>query len=610
MSETIRLSKALKELNISIDAAYNYLENNNIYIEKNPNYKISSDIYKILINNFGKSESISEIDFFNDSYISINNLFSNSFNDTISKVFGIDNIKYITPKVKNTLAFNNFRRFPYFKKTEFNDITFLVGQNNSGKSTFVKAYMLIKSFLASGNIETLNFSYTGVEDLNIVTYNRAKCKSINAPVENAIDFTFNEDGIEYFIKVTANDKEVDAQVINFNIKDPKSGISLKFLPNILTFDFDAMNGEIYEDLQSNINIVNKELKQLQTNRANIKNQLSTDYINYNSNISKLKSKLNELRVQLKLSGKTASLTHNFKSSNFDSIVWSAIKEFKNDYAIFYKLSHSEELEKEKREYFEALQVFNENIRSLENIINDVNKNSNISKFKYLPASLNKQSSLFSIRDIQNPLAQVIHEYMQLKIYNSKDNADKFVKKWIQEDQLQIGEKIKIKLLEGEAYNFLVYSNKVEIPLADKGMGSIQAMLLILRIATIIHKQEYYGGEYTLVIEEPELNLHPALQSKLCEMFYEAFHKYGIKFIIETHSEYIIRKSQLIFKQNNFENNSNPFATIYFDKDITKDEFVWNMIYKEDGFFANNFGEGFFDATSNINLELFRLNRSK
>jgi len=94
------------------------------------------------------------------------------------------------------------------------------------------------------------------------------------------------------------------------------------------------------------------------------------------------------------------------------------------------------------------------------------------------------------------------------------------------------------------------------------------------------------------------------------MFYDAYINYGIKFIIETHSEYIIRKSQLIFKQNNFDKNSNPFATIYFDKDITKEEFVWNMIYKEDGFFANNFGEGFFDATSNINLELFRLNRSK
>ncbi len=602
MSETIRLSKVLKELNISIDTAYNYLESNNIYIEKNPNTKVSEDVYKILINNFGKSESINEIQFFNDSYKSINDLFSGNIYDKIGNILLTDNIRYASPKIKNTLAFNNFRRFPNFKEIEFNDITFLVGQNNSGKSTFVKAYMLVKSFLASGNIETLNFSYTGVEDLNIVTYNRAKCKSINTPEENAIDFTFNEGGLEYFIKVTANDKDVDAQVINFNIKEPKTGISLKFLPNNLSFDFDTLNSEIYEDLQSNINNVNLEIKQLQNNRAKIKDQLSTDYIKYNSNITKLKSKLSDLKAQLKLSGKITSLSYNFRLNNFNSIVWSAIKEFKNDYAIFYKLSHSEELEKEKREYFEALQVFNENIRSLENIINDVNKNSNISKFKYLPASLNKQSSLFSIRDIQNPLAQVIHEYMQLKIHNSKDNADKFVQKWIQEDQLQIGEKIRIKLLEGEAYNFLVHSNKVNIPLADKGMGSIQAMLLILRIATIIHKQEYYGGEYTLIIEEPELNLHPALQSKLCEMFYEAYHKYGIKFIIETHSEYIIRRSQLFVKD--LDADSNPFATIYFDKDITKDEFVWNMKYREDGKFSNEFGSGFFDESTNLAFDLF------
>lgn len=57
MSETIRLSKTLKELNISIDAAYNYLESNNIFIEKNPNYKMSSEIYKILINHSVKYQS-------------------------------------------------------------------------------------------------------------------------------------------------------------------------------------------------------------------------------------------------------------------------------------------------------------------------------------------------------------------------------------------------------------------------------------------------------------------------------------------------------------------------------------------------------------------------
>lgn len=603
MPNTIRLSKILKELNISIDAACDYLEEINIEVEKNPNTKVSEDVYKILKNNFEKSESIQKKQFLTDSHKYINNLFSGNIYDKIGNILWTDNVKYSKPIIKNTLAFNNFRRFPQFKEIEFSDITFLVGQNNSGKSTFVKAYMLIKSFLASGNIATLNFSYSGIEDLNIVTYNRAKCKSTNAPEENSIDFTFKEENLEYFIKVTGNEKDVDAQVINFNIKDSMSGISLDFLPNNLTIVFDINSGQNYEKLQNRAKKIEQEIKQLQDNRAKVKDQLSTDYINFNTEITKLKSNLKEVKDQLKISNKIYSLSYEFKTNNFDLILINFIKEFKNEYAIHYKLSHSEKFTEEKLAYFEALQVFNDNIKQLESIHQEVTKSINFSKFNYLPASLNKQSTLFAIRDVNNPLAQVIHEFMQLKIYETKDEADLFVKKWMQEDHLQIGEKLKIKLLEGEAYSCLVRSNKIDVPLADKGMGSIQAMLLILRIATIIHKQQRFGGEYTLIIEEPELNLHPALQSKLCEMFYDAYINYNIKFIIETHSEYIIRRSQLFVKElKNFD--SNPFATIYFDKDITKEEFVWNMKYREDGKFSNEFGSGFFDESTNLAFDLF------
>ena len=40
------------------------------------------------------------------------------------------------------LSFSNFRRFEYFPPLAFGDITFLVGGNNCGKSTLVKALLL------------------------------------------------------------------------------------------------------------------------------------------------------------------------------------------------------------------------------------------------------------------------------------------------------------------------------------------------------------------------------------------------------------------------------------------------------------------------------------
>ena len=52
MAETIRLSKVLRELNISIDRAVDFLESKNVEIEKRPTTKISSEIYALLAGEF------------------------------------------------------------------------------------------------------------------------------------------------------------------------------------------------------------------------------------------------------------------------------------------------------------------------------------------------------------------------------------------------------------------------------------------------------------------------------------------------------------------------------------------------------------------------------
>ena len=52
MAETIRLNKVLRELNISIDRAVDFLESKSIDIEKSPNTKISQDVYNLLSGEF------------------------------------------------------------------------------------------------------------------------------------------------------------------------------------------------------------------------------------------------------------------------------------------------------------------------------------------------------------------------------------------------------------------------------------------------------------------------------------------------------------------------------------------------------------------------------
>jgi len=52
MADTIRLNKVLRELNISIDRAVDFLESKGISVEKSPNTKISDDVHMVLSNEF------------------------------------------------------------------------------------------------------------------------------------------------------------------------------------------------------------------------------------------------------------------------------------------------------------------------------------------------------------------------------------------------------------------------------------------------------------------------------------------------------------------------------------------------------------------------------
>jgi predicted ATPase len=113
----------------------------------------------------------------------------------------------------------------------------------------------------------------------------------------------------------------------------------------------------------------------------------------------------------------------------------------------------------------------------------------------------------------------------------------------------------------------------------------------------------------LVIEEPEQNLHPNYQSLLADLFYN-IQDLGVRMIIETHSEYLIRRSQVIvahlaaengYNQKELDDN-NPFKVVYFPESGQP----YDMHYKTNGDFEHLFGEGFFDAAAKNRVELYRM----
>ena len=94
-----------------------------------------------------------------------------------------------------------------------------------------------------------------------------------------------------------------------------------------------------------------------------------------------------------------------------------------------------------------------------------------------------------------------------------------------------------------------------------------------------------------------------LQSKLADLFFELSNIFNYKFIIETHSEYLVRKTQVIVSEkynSDVKLKDNPFKVYYFPAAGVP----YEVKYRPNGRFENEFGKGFFDEASNLTFKLF------
>lgn len=105
---------------------------------------------------------------------------------------------------------------------------------------------------------------------------------------------------------------------------------------------------------------------------------------------------------------------------------------------------------------------------------------------------------------------------------------------------------------------------------------------------------------TVIIEQPEVHLHPKLQAK----FIESLLKIGRKnrYIIETHSEHILRKLQSISKNRLYGITKEDISIYYFRRIDKKFEITSHKI-TESGNINPPFPEGFYDTSFNLAKDL-------
>lgn len=536
----------------------------------------------------------------------------------------------------------NYKKFHQLSLIPFSDITILVGGNSSGKSSFIKALILLidnltnrlHSFFLDKERLFFDFHSVSFDNISIGTFTRA----LNDKTNNntlSLHAKLEEEGHHRYIEIEVKRYDYDetlGYISRFKIHDE---IHL----GDIFYDFDIINGIAYisipygqliESYMSGGIALRNRLAHNQEFGTEIDEQMLI-YGFYQMNSGKDPGILDKDYYKSKTSIKPQEPIVNIDNDQNGTIIFEApeatflIEKGLAKIEVPFCMSEKNNLidsliagiftardkkntrldEKDRKDIL-ARTILIERIIKQTNTANGKMFNTKpFPHIEYIHAHGISKKVFFSIDDRNDYIARTLHEAYQTRALQHNE-AHNFVKKWLR--SFKIGDSIEITRVEGDGYTIKIIDvDGRSKNLVDIGTGSAQIVLLLLKVAIILSTHQTEA--VLLVIEEPEQNMHPNFQSLLADLFYD-MHTEGLRLLVETHSEYMIRRSQVLvakmsshlkYTQRKLDER-NPFRVIYFPESGQP----YDMHYKVNGDFEHLFGEGFFDAAAKNRVELYKM----
>jgi AAA15 family ATPase/GTPase len=207
-----------------------------------------------------------------------------------------------------------------------------------------------------------------------------------------------------------------------------------------------------------------------------------------------------------------------------------------------------------RAYPERLYVFSENPSEQVGQTGKMIANTLYKSPEVLDA-VNKQLELFDLG-------------YEIKISNFKD-----------EDTSDLSDVFAIRLIDKYT--------KVNVSLLDVGFGISQILPVII--------QSVLSRNKTIIIEQPEIHIHPRLQAQLGSLLAESVKSFGNRFIIETHSEHLLLRLQKLIRKG--ELSHEDIAVVYIDRGENGSQCL-ELRLDSEGDFIDEWPNGFFDEGFN------------
>lgn len=531
------------------------------------------------------------------------------------------------------IELTNYKLFEETTRFDFKPITILTGPNNSGKSSLLQAVISVLCSQQNGkrymNEFVLNNEYLRLGNFARMVSKGDKRKKIKIAipvdwrrVSSSITDVISEYIIEYTLACQKSSDE-GAEVDKITVYAMSTGQLHKILhfKRINNFESDAdfpddENWDIYHD----ISFLFSKWKLMNNISDNV---LLLEYFDQTGtkilpeNIAILSIKEMEL-FKTYLNGPVFTYNLEHFISNYN--------DFSNFEILFTLYANNDETKINFISEIKLFDLFATNIELslfgehfLKYLYTELVPqifNIKTSRQYYFSSALTSQvlqNRVINLDEVQLTSLKEAFKNLRFSAYNKSLGLGKelhdFVTKWIID--FEIGEEIKINYIDQSHFTIDIIRNNTQIPLVDLGVGYRNIIgILLVTIATRFVNDGFFKSKLLyssvpLILEEPEMNLHPKLQSKLADLLIEISEVYKIQLIIETHSEYLIRKMQWHVAKGNFA--AGEMLIYYFNSpEGTLGERFKKIEVLENGSLSESFGSGFYDEATNWRFELHKI----
>jgi predicted ATPase len=495
-------------------------------------------------------------------------------------------------------------------------ITIIVGQNSSGKSTFLRTLPLIAQSISKRSNSPILW-YGDFVDFGEI---KDVISSFSKEKEITIEFEINSDlqlrrrvGAFRRRPITMEAFKIGITLTELQGKTALSGFSIES-------DSDRLYFEIKENLVRSINLNNRDVSNLLDNwEAEVNSYHLIPSITFSSTKEDAEDEFPAMYepflvpalmeaskvVQDALHKKTSAVTAKTLISRLEYQSEPEFTKSLNDvselktWLAFVSRMESPNARKQVEKIREL--IFLAKLPLLLDFLQ--HRVSNLANgISYIGPARATSERYYRIRELA--IDQIDPRGENLAMYlNSLSEADQEAfSQWVEES---VGHAVKVIKSEGHIQLHLrEKSSDIFHNLADTGYGFSQILPVLAQIWAVRRRRRpgSVGSASIVAIEQPELHLHPAYQGQLADVFVNALRSRGLgpssssfKFVIETHSEALInRLGELVYDKKI---DADDISIFVFEKSSRSEETKVRVATFDAEGLLDNWPQGFFSRNS-------------